>query len=115
MLMGCLFCDIIEKRIPSTPVYQDDHVYAFRDVNRQAPTHILVIPKKHIPTVNDLTAEDAELVGRLVLKARDLARQEGIAEEGYRLVANCNAWAGQSVYHVHFHLLGGRAMGWPPG
>ena len=115
MLMGCLVCDIIEKRIPSTPVYQDDHVYAFRDINPQAPTHIIVIPKKHVPTVNDLTAEDAELIGRLVLKARDLARQEGIAEKGYRLVANCNAWAGQSVYHVHFHLLSGRAMGWPPG
>ena len=115
MLMGCLFCDIIEKRIPSTPVYQDDHVYAFRDINPQAPTHIIVIPKKHVPTVNDLTAEDAELIGRLVLKARDLARQEGIAEKGYRLVANCNSWAGQSVYHVHFHLLSGRAMGWPPG
>ena len=113
--MDCLFCKLIDKQIPSTVVYEDEHIYAFRDINPQAPTHILVIPKKHVPTTNDLGEEDAELIGKLVLKARDLAREEGIAEKGYRLVMNCNEWAGQTVFHVHLHLLSGRAMGWPPG
>lgn len=113
--MGCTFCDIVEKRRPSTPVYEDERIYAFRDINPQAPSHILVVPKKHVPTVNDLSEEDAELVGRLVLKARDLAREEGAAEKGYRLVMNCNPWGGQSIYHVHFHLLSGRALRSPLG
>ncbi len=113
--MDCLFCGIIEKRVPSTPVYEDERLYAFRDTNPQAPVHILVIPKKHVPTTNHLGEEDAELIGKLVLKARDLASEEGIAEKGYRLVMNCNEWAGQTVFHVHLHLLSGRAMGWPPG
>ena len=109
------FCDIVEKRRPSTPVYEDESIYAFRDINPQAPTHILVIPKKHIPTINDLSNEDRDLVGGLVLRARDIARDEGAAEKGYRLVANCNSWAGQTVYHLHFHLLTGRRFRWPPG
>jgi histidine triad (HIT) family protein len=113
--MGCTFCDIVEKRRPSTPVYEDERIYAFRDINPQAPSHILVIPKKHVSTVNDLGEEDAKLVGKLVLKARDLAREEGAAEKGYRLVMNCNPWGGQSVYHVHFHLLSGRALRSPLG
>ena len=113
--MGCPFCDIVEKRRPSTPVYEDARIYAFRDINPQAPTHILVIPKKHIPTINDLSNEDRDLVGGLVLRARDIARDEGAAEKGYRLVANCNSWAGQTVYHLHFHLLTGRRFRWPPG
>jgi histidine triad (HIT) family protein len=113
--MGCIFCDIAEKKRPSTPVYEDKTIYAFRDVNPQAPTHILVIPRKHVSTLNDLTDDDAELVGRLVLVARSLAGKEGIADKGYRLVWNCNALAGQSVYHVHLHLMGGRGFRWPPG
>jgi histidine triad (HIT) family protein len=113
--VSCIFCEIAAKRKPSQPVFEDDTVYAFRDIHPQAPTHILIIPKKHVATLNDLAPEEAPLIGELVLKARELAKAEGIAERGYRLVVNCNAGAGQSVYHVHFHLLGGRAMGWPPG
>ena len=113
--MGCAFCDIVEKRRPSTPVFEDERIYAFRDIHPQAPTHILVVPKKHIPTINDLSNEDRDLVGGLVLRARDIARDEGAAEKGYRLVANCNSWAGQTVYHLHFHLLAGRRFRWPPG
>lgn len=113
--MDCLFCKIIDKEIPSTSVYENEELYAFRDINPQAPIHILVIPKRHVSTVNDLGEEDATLIGKLVLKARDLAREEGIAEKGYRLVMNCNPWSGQTVFHVHLHLLSGRAMNWPPG
>jgi histidine triad (HIT) family protein len=113
--MGCIFCDIAERKRPSTPVYEDEIIYAFRDVNPQAPTHILVIPRKHVATLNDLTNDDAELVGRLILVARSLAKEEGIADKGYRLVWNCNALAGQSVYHIHLHLMGGRGFRWPPG
>jgi len=96
-------------------VYQDDDVMAFRDVNPQAPTHILVIPKQHIATLNDLLPEHQELVGKLYLAAKQIAQQEGISGPGYRTVMNCNAEAGQSVFHIHLHLLGGRHMGWPPG
>ena len=113
--MHCIFCDVAEKKRPSNSVFENEEIYAFRDINPQAPTHILIIPRKHIATLNDLTEEDAGLVGRLVLAARSLAEQEGIAQEGYRLVWNCNAGAGQSVYHIHLHLLGGRGMRWPPG
>ncbi len=113
--MSCIFCDIVEKRRPSSSVYEDERFYAFRDVNPQAPTHILIVPRKHIATLNDLGDEDADLVGRLVLVAKELARKEAIDEKGYRLVWNCNLWAGQSVYHIHLHLMGGRRLGWPPG
>jgi histidine triad (HIT) family protein len=96
-------------------VYQDDDVLAFRDVNPQAPTHVLIIPKTHISTINDLTPEHEALIGKLYLAAKQVASDEGLAERGYRVVMNCNAEAGQSVFHIHLHMLGGRAMQWPPG
>lgn len=111
----CIFCRIAAGEIPADLVYEDEAVVAFRDLNPQAPTHILIIPRRHIATTNDLTPEDAELVGKLVLVAKQVAAKEGIAEDGYRLVLNCNAGAGQTVFHIHLHLLGGRALGWPPG
>src|SRR3972149_5246230 len=109
----CLFCRIARGEIKATIVAQDDAFVAFRDVNPQAPTHILVIPRAHVATLNEAT--DAGLLGRLLMYARDLARTEGLGERGYRLVINTNAEAGQSVFHLHVHLLGGRAMRWPPG
>jgi histidine triad (HIT) family protein len=111
----CLFCKIVQKAIPSTIVYESDEIVAFRDINPQAPTHILIIPRKHIQTTNDLAKEDAELMGKLLLTARDLAAKEGISSGGYRLIFNCNRNAGQAVFHVHMHLLGGRVFSWPPG
>jgi len=114
-MTDCLFCRIVTGEIPGDIVYQDDHVMAFRDLNPQAPTHILIIPKQHIATTNDIQPEQAELAGQLLLAAQKIAHDEGIAESGYRTVLNCNAGAGQSVYHIHLHLLGGRPMGWPPG
>jgi histidine triad (HIT) family protein len=111
----CLFCKFVSGEITPNIVYQDDEVLAFRDINPQAPTHILIIPKRHIPTLNDLTPDDAELVGKLYLTAKKLAEDEGIDEPGYRTVMNCNEEAGQSVFHIHLHLLGGRPMAWPPG
>ena len=111
----CLFCKIASGEIPGDIVYQDDEVVAFRDINPQAPTHILIIPVKHIETVASLQDEDAELIGRLVGKARDIAKQENLEEGGYRLVINNGAGAGQTVYHIHIHLLGGRSFQWPPG
>lgn len=113
--MNCLFCNIIEGKIPADIVYQDEEVLAFRDINPQAPTHILCIPRRHIRTTNDLTEDEAALTGKLVLTAGKLASQLGFAEDGYRLVMNCNGHAGQTVFHIHLHLLGGRRMTWPPG
>lgn len=113
--MSCLFCNIVNGNIPADIVYQDEHILAFRDINPQAPTHILCIPKKHIATVNDLTAEDERLVGKLLHAAGKLAKQLGFAEDGYRLTMNCNGHGGQTVFHIHLHLLGGRQFGWPPG
>ena len=110
-----LFSKIAAGEIPADIVYEDEDVVAFRDIGPQAPTHILVIPRKPIPTINHLEPEDAELVGKLFLAAKKIAADEGIAEAGYRTVINCNAAAGQSVYHLHLHLLGGRPMQWPPG
>ncbi|MFQ6673620.1 MAG: histidine triad nucleotide-binding protein [Fidelibacterota bacterium] len=110
-----LFCRIIEREIPSDIVYETDRVVAFNDINPQAPHHILIVPKRHIPTLNDLSAQDSTLLGDLVLAARKLAKDRGIAESGYRTVFNCNADAGQAVFHIHLHLLGGRRMMWPPG
>ena len=110
-----IFGKIARGEIPADIVYQDEEVVAFRDLHPQAPTHILVIPRKPIPTLNDLEEGDAQLVGKLFLAARKIAEQEGIAEAGYRTVFNCNAAAGQEVYHLHLHLLGGRPMRWPPG
>jgi histidine triad (HIT) family protein len=111
----CLFCKIIKGDIPSKKVFEDDRVFAFRDINPQAPTHILIIPKKHIPTNLDLTDSDKELIGYLYLVGNTLAKEDDIDKSGFRLVMNCNEGAGQSVFHIHLHLLGGRIMTWPPG
>ncbi|MCH7549025.1 MAG: HIT domain-containing protein [Candidatus Krumholzibacteriota bacterium] len=109
--MASIFSKIIRKEIPSDLVYQDDYVTAFRDVNPQAPTHILIVPNKVIPTVNDVTPEDEAVIGRLFTVAARLAGEEGISEDGYRLIVNCRDHAGQEVYHLHMHLLGGRKLG----
>jgi histidine triad (HIT) family protein len=114
-MTNCIFCRIASGDIPASVVYQDDQVVAFRDLNPQAPTHVLVVPRRHVATLNDLGEADAELVGRMYLAARQIAADEGVAERGYRTVFNCNADAGQSVFHLHLHVLGGRPMGWPPG
>jgi histidine triad (HIT) family protein len=110
----CIFCKIAAGEIPSKAVYEDDDVFAFHDLHPQAPVHVLVIPRKHIASLNDASEEDRALLGRILLRVRELAEQLGV-DSGYRVVNNCGASAGQSVFHVHFHLLGGRAMGWPPG
>lgn len=114
-MSGCIFCKVAGGEIPADVVYENDQLVAFRDLNPQAPTHILIIPRKHIATLNDLEEADANLMGKLILAAKEVARQEGIDEAGYRTLFNCNASAGQTVFHIHLHLLGGRAMGWPPG
>ncbi|MFP3949435.1 MAG: histidine triad nucleotide-binding protein [Gemmatimonadota bacterium] len=111
----CLFCNIVEGSMDADVVHEDEEVLAFRDINPQAPTHILVIPRKHVASVNELEDGDAALVGSLHVAARDLAREEGIADDGYRLVMNAGKGAGQSVFHIHLHLLGGRSFRWPPG
>jgi histidine triad (HIT) family protein len=110
-----LFSKIIRREIPADIVFEDEHVLAFRDIDPKAPVHVLFIPKRPIATLNDLQPEDGELVGRLVLAAAAYARQAGFAEAGYRTVINCNRDGGQSVYHIHLHLLAGRPMSWPPG
>jgi histidine triad (HIT) family protein len=113
--MPCLFCEIVAGRIPARVLYQDDEVIAFHDISPQAPSHTLIIPRKHITSLLELTPEDDLLMGSLVRKARDLAQQAGLAENGFRLVFNCGDDAGYSVYHIHLHLIGGRKLGWPPG
>lgn len=110
---SCLFCRIVRREIPATLVRETEHCIAFRDINPQAPTHILVVPKEHVASLD--TTSDAALIGRMALLAAELARSEGIAERGYRTVFNTNADAGQTVFHLHLHLLGGRPLGWPPG
>lgn len=114
-MMDCLFCKVAAGEIPATILYEDEHVVAFRDINPVAPTHVLLIPRKHIANVNDLQPEDAGLMGGLLLTAKKLAAKLGIADEGFRLNINTNAGAGQTVYHLHLHLLGGRNFTWPPG
>lgn len=114
-MSDCLFCRMVAGEIKPDVVFEDDAVLAFRDLNPQAPTHVLVVPKQHIATTNDLDETTAEVVGRMYLAAKQVADDEGIAGPGYRTVINCNPGAGQSVYHIHLHLLGGRPMGWPPG
>ena len=111
----CLFCRIIGREIPASIVYEDERVLAFNDINPQAPTHVLVIPKRHIETLNDLAETDDGLVGEVVRRAAAIAVEGGIAEHGYRTVFNTNREAGQTVFHIHLHLLGGRGMAWPPG
>ena len=114
-MSDCIFCKMVSGEIQPDVVYEDEQVLAFRDVNPQAPTHVLVIPKRHISTTNDLQPEDAALVGQLVLAAKKVAEIDGLDQRGYRMVLNCNAEAGQAVFHIHLHILGGRAMRWPPG
>jgi histidine triad (HIT) family protein len=114
MSSDCLFCKIVAGEIPADVIYETDSVVAFRDINAQAPTHVLVIPRKHISTINDIEEDDEVLVGKLYSAAREIAAAEGIADDGYRTTMNCNAAAGQSVFHIHLHVLGGRQMGWPP-
>lgn len=111
----CLFCKMVSGEIKPNLVYDDADVMAFNDINPQAPLHALVIPKRHIATLNDALPEDATLLGKLMHAATQIARDAGVAENGYRVVMNCNAAAGQSVFHIHLHVLGGRQMRWPPG
>jgi histidine triad (HIT) family protein len=115
MAQDCIFCRIVAGELPAKIVREDEDTIAFRDIDPKAPTHVLVIPRRHIPSVNALMGSDAELVGRLYLSAREVAQAEGIAESGYRLVVNVGPDAGQSVDHIHLHVLGGRALDWPPG
>ncbi len=110
---SCLFCQIVAGQRPATRVYHDERVTAFRDINPQAPTHILLVPNRHVPSISEAQAEDADLLAALLLTAAQVARQEGLT--GYRLVVNNGSEAGQSVWHLHLHLLGGRRMHWPPG
>lgn len=114
-MADCIFCKIAAGQIPAKTVHESDTLLAFEDINPVAPVHILIIPKKHIETTNDLAAEDKGLIGEMTLCARDLAKERKIDEKGYRMVLNCMSGAGQSVYHVHLHLLGGRVFQWPPG
>jgi histidine triad (HIT) family protein len=115
MADACLFCRVSRGEIPASIVYETDDLLAFRDINPQAPVHLLVIPRRHIATLDELRDGDLDVVGKLVTTAAELARREGIAASGYRVVMNCNADGGQSVYHIHLHLLGGRTLTWPPG
>ncbi|PVV10055.1 MAG: histidine triad nucleotide-binding protein [gamma proteobacterium symbiont of Ctena orbiculata] len=114
-MSDCLFCKFISGEIQPDKVYEDEEVLAFRDINPQAPTHILIIPKRHIATLNELEPDDQALMGKLILTAQKVAKEEGIDSAGYRTLINCNEAAGQSVFHIHLHLLGGRTMQWPPG
>jgi histidine triad (HIT) family protein len=110
-----LFLKIVSREIPADIVYENDAVLAFRDLNPQAPFHVLIIPKIRIPTINDMEQQDLELFGKLFLAARDIAAEQGYSEDGYRVVMNCNSAAGQTVFHVHMHMLAGRGFSWPPG
>lgn len=114
-MSDCIFCKIIDRKIPSKVVHEDAETYAFEDINPQAPTHVLIVPKRHVPTANDLAPDDDALVGKLHRVAAGIAAERGFAEEGYRTVMNTNRGAGQTVFHLHLHLLGGRPMTWPPG
>lgn len=114
-MTGCLFCKIIAGEIPAAIVYQDERVVAFKDINPQAPMHVLVVPRRHIATLNDLADGDDQIVGEMIRRGAAIAGTNGHADRGYRTVFNCNADAGQTVFHIHLHVLGGRPMTWPPG
>lgn len=114
-MSDCIFCKIINNEIPCEKVYEDDKVLSFKDISPAAPVHILIIPKQHISSVNEMSEEHKELIGHIFLVAKMLAKQLGVSENGYRVVTNCGEQAGQSVKHVHFHMLGGRNLNWPPG
>jgi len=111
----CIFCKIVKGEIPSQKVYEDDSIIAFDDVNPQAPVHVLIIPKRHIDKISSVSLEDESLLGRMMLKAKSIAEDKGIDKSGYRIVVNCEKDAGQLVFHVHMHILGGRKFKWPPG
>lgn len=113
--MDCLFCKIIKGEIPSKMVHQDERLVVIEDINPQSPHHVLIMPRKHVATLNDLTLEDNELIGHMVQTAKKLAADYNVANEGYRLVLNCNPGAGQTVFHIHMHFLAGRQLTWPPG
>lgn len=113
--MACIFCSIVEKEIPSDLVYEDDNFLAFRDINPEAPVHILLIPKKHIGSLEEIANEDAQLMAGIFPLIKEIAAKEGLAQAGYRLVANVGSHGGQTVDHLHFHILGGRELQWPPG
>ena len=113
--MSCLFCRILAGEIPAKFLYQDDRLVVLQDINPQAPLHVLVIPRKHVATLNDLSREDDELTGEMLRRAAIVAREHGVADSGYRAVFNCNREAGQTVFHIHLHVLGGRSLAWPPG
>jgi histidine triad (HIT) family protein len=114
-MSDCLFCRIITREIPGQIVFEDDELLVFEDINPQAPLHVLIVPKRHIATLNDLTAADDALVGTMMRRAAALAKEHGYSDRGYRTVFNCNREAGQSVFHIHLHLLAGRGLTWPPG
>ena len=111
----CVFCKIIDGEIPSEKVFESDHLFAFEDINPAAPVHVLIIPKKHVETLNDVSEDDETLLGKLLVCARKLAAEKNLSDDGYRVVMNTMAGAGQSVFHIHLHLLGGRPLRWPPG
>ncbi len=115
MMKDCLFCKIINKEIPAEIIFENDNVIAFRDIDPKAPVHVLIIPRKHIETLMDIEPEDKDLIGEIYLAAKKIAKANGVHEKGFRLVQNCNSDGGQEVFHIHFHLLGGRKMTWPPG
>jgi histidine triad (HIT) family protein len=114
-MSDCLFCRIVRKEIPASVVYEDDDLLAFNDINAQAPLHVLVIPKRHIATLNDLSPQDDALAGQMIRRAAAIAREKGYADRGFRTVFNTNAEAGQTVFHIHLHVLAGRGLTWPPG
>ena len=114
-MTDCLFCKIISGEIPSSKVYEDEFVYAFNDISPEAPVHVLIVPKEHIASANDINESNADVVAKIFLAAKKIAEENGIAEDGYRIVNNCGENGGQTVKHLHFHLLGGRSLTWPPG
>jgi histidine triad (HIT) family protein len=114
-MSNCIFCKIANGDIPSEKVYEDDKIFVFKDIKPEAPVHILIIPKKHIESLNDIQEYDGDIISHIFLKAKDIAKELGIEKSGYRIVSNCGEHGGQTVFHIHFHLIGGRELAWPPG